>query len=103
MKLFLIGVADMRPRQIDAVRLLAKEHNIAALTLLAETHAHPGYIGAKSAREIIKVLNKHLNLKLNLINLDKDVRIIEREMKKQPEFHHEDHNDLSEEVTNYIG
>jgi len=41
---------------------------------LAETLGHPLYLGVKGAREQLKVLNKKLNLKLNLDKLDKEIK-----------------------------
>ena len=61
---------------------LAKERNIPAISLLTETYAHPAYIGIKSAKETLNVLNKTLNLNLNLENLDNEIEEIEQEFRK---------------------
>lgn len=59
---------------------LAKKRSINAISLLAETYGHPMYLGIKGSREIIKVLNKKLGLKINLAELDKEVDDIEQEL-----------------------
>ena len=61
---------------------LAKERDISAISLLAETYAHPAYIGIKSAKETLNVLNKTLDLNLDLDELDKEINEIEQEFKK---------------------
>ena len=60
---------------------LGKERNIPSISLLAETYGHPSYLGIKGAREILKRLNKSLNLELNLKDLDKEISEIEKEIK----------------------
>jgi len=51
-----------------------------AIALLAETMSHPFYLGIKGAREILKVLDKKLQLKINLNDLDKEIKSLENEM-----------------------
>jgi len=58
----------------------ASKYNIPAITLLAETYAHPMYLGIGGAREIIRVLNKKLNLKLNVTALEKELKELELEV-----------------------
>ena len=60
---------------------LGKEHNVPSISLLAETYGHPSYLGIKGAREILKRLNKSLNLGLDLKDLDKEINEIAKEMK----------------------
>lgn len=60
---------------------IASQKNIPAVSLLAETFGHPNYLGIKGAREILKVLNKQLNLNLNMKQLNKEVEDIEKEIK----------------------
>jgi uncharacterized protein len=62
---------------------LSKERNIPSISLLAETYAHPGYLGIKGAREILKILNKNFNLNLRLNELDREIDEIEKESKIQ--------------------
>lgn len=59
---------------------LAGRRKIPAIALLAETYAHPMYLGVKGARELLKILNKHLKLKLDLDKLDKEIAELEDEM-----------------------
>ena len=59
---------------------LAEKRKISAIALLAETLGHPLYLGVKGAREQLKVLNKKLNLKLNLDKLDKEIKDVEEEL-----------------------
>jgi len=66
---------------------LAKKRNIKAVSLLAETFSHPMYLGINGSKEILKILNKKLKLKINFQELEKEVRSIESEMlKKTKEF-----------------
>ena len=58
-----------------------------AISLLAETYGHPMYLGVKGAKEILKMLNKQLELHLNLKELEREIKHIEEEMiKKAKEF-----------------
>lgn len=65
---------------------LAKKRNINAVCLLAETIGHPMYLGIKGAREIIKILSGKLDFKLNLDELDKEIKEVESELMKQKEL-----------------
>ena len=62
---------------------LSGKKNISAINLLAQTLGHPNYFGIKGAREILKILDAKLNLKLDLNRLDKEINNIEREMKEK--------------------
>jgi uncharacterized protein (TIGR00162 family) len=64
---------------------LAERKGIEAIAFLAETFGHPMYLGVKGAREILKILNKKLNLKIDIKNMDKEIRDIESEMIKRTE------------------
>lgn len=70
----IVGVSGLLPG-------LAGRRNIPAVALLAETFGNPNYLGLRGAREILKVLNQELKLKLNLNELDTEVEEIEREMR----------------------
>lgn len=59
---------------------LSARRKIPAVTFLAETLQHPLYLGVKEARELVKILNKKLDLNLNLKNLDREIRNIEKEV-----------------------
>lgn len=85
---------------------LAKKRKIPGIILLAQTLGHPQYLGIKGAREILKILNTKLNLKLRINHLDKEISNLEREMKErqlkfiQPKIKKEK---FSEKETTYIG
>lgn len=64
---------------------LAKEHNIPAVCLLAETLNHPAYIGMRGAHELLKKLDNHLRLGINFKELDKEINAIEKEIMLPPE------------------
>ncbi len=59
---------------------LAQRRKIEAVSLLAETYGHPIYLGVKGAKEILKVLNKKLNLGIDLKELDKEIRELETDL-----------------------
>jgi len=59
---------------------LAGDKKLSAIALLAETFAHPMFLGMQGAREILFILNKMYNLKLDLKNLDKEIKEIEEEL-----------------------
>lgn len=65
---------------------LAGKRNIPAIALLAETYGHPAHLGIKSAREILKLLDKKLKLNLQLKNLDAEIKDIEKEEIKSPKY-----------------
>jgi len=62
---------------------LPDKNDTQSIALLAETLGHPMYLGIKGAREILKVLNKKLLLKINLKDLDKDIMTAEKELMKR--------------------
>jgi len=62
---------------------MAKEKNIKAIALLAETYTHPLYLGIKGAREILKVLNKRFKLNIDLKELNKEIEEFEKEILKK--------------------
>ena len=59
---------------------LSPEHKAHAVALLAETYGHPMYLGLKGARELLMVLSRYLNMKINLKLLDEDMAELEDEM-----------------------
>ncbi|MBL7148103.1 MAG: PAC2 family protein [Nanoarchaeota archaeon] len=82
---------------------LAEQRKIPAITLLAQTFAHPTYIGIKGSREILEILDKKLNLNLDLNSLNKEIKNIEREIKlKTQQFTTFKKKDKKQE-TSYIG
>ncbi|MBI4146949.1 PAC2 family protein [Candidatus Woesearchaeota archaeon] len=58
---------------------LAEKRNLPAISLLAETSAHPLHLGFRAARNILKVIEKRTKTNLNLKLLDKDIQEIEKE------------------------
>jgi len=64
---------------------LAKRRKIDAISFLAETYGHPMYLGIKGAREILKVLDKNLELNINMKRLDKEIKDIEADILKRTE------------------
>ncbi len=59
---------------------LAGKRRINGVSLLAETYAHPMHLGVKGSREILKILNKKLGLKVKLQSLDSEIVDIEKEL-----------------------
>ena len=64
---------------------LSTRRKLEAVSLLAETYGHPMYLGIKGAKEILKILNKKLDLKLDISKLDKEIKNIESELMKKTE------------------
>ena len=62
---------------------LAGRRNMKAVSLLAETYGHPMYLGIKGTKEILKILNKRLSLKLNLKTIDKEIEGMDSELGKK--------------------
>ena len=60
---------------------LAKRRKIPAVTLLAESFGHPNYLGIKGAKELLNLLNKKLNLKIDINSLNSEIEEIEEEIK----------------------
>lgn len=65
---------------------LAAKRRIKAVSLLAETFGHPMYLGIAGAKELLKVLNEKLNLKLRMKPLEKELTELEQELADKPEF-----------------
>ena len=65
---------------------LSAERKIPAISFLAETLGHPSYLGIKGAREILRLLNKNLKLKLNLKELDEEIKEMNEEMELDEEM-----------------
>src|SRR3989338_3688010 len=49
---------------------MAGRRNMEAISFLAETYGHPMYLGIKGAKEILNILNKKLELKIDINKLD---------------------------------
>jgi uncharacterized protein len=90
---------------------MAQRRNIAGVALLAETYAHPMYLGMRGARALIKVINAKMNLDMNLQELNAEINELENEVKerskeiskvKNREFMHKVRKRLGKKI-NYIG
>ena len=83
---------------------LAENKKMNGVCVLAETFGHPMYLGIKGSKEILKVLEKRLHLKLDIKKMDKEIAELEKELLKRS-------HDLAEvsgkkkghEETSYIG
>lgn len=62
---------------------LGKRKNIPGVALLSETFGHPMYLGVKGAKEMLRILNKKLSLKINLDKLSQEIEKLERETIKR--------------------
>ncbi|MBN2368456.1 PAC2 family protein [Candidatus Woesearchaeota archaeon] len=65
---------------------LSGKRSIPAVSLLAETLGHPMYLGLKGSRELLKVLDKKLDLKVDFKNLEKEIDELESKMKLSEEL-----------------
>ena len=59
---------------------LAKKKKISAIALLAETYGHPVYLGLNGAKQTLKILKKRFGFKISYASLNKEIRIMEREL-----------------------
>lgn len=64
---------------------LANQRKMQAISFLAETYAHPMYLGVKGAREILTILNNKFKLKLKLSELDKEIKSIDKDLLRRTE------------------
>ncbi|MFH0752477.1 MAG: PAC2 family protein [archaeon] len=60
---------------------LAGRRKIPAVSLLAQTFAHPAYLGIKGAREALKSISARLGVKLDIKRLDKEIEDLESELR----------------------
>lgn len=60
---------------------LGAKRKIPAIALLAETIGHPMYLGIKGSREVLKILDKKLDLGIDLNKLDSEIKDLEKEIK----------------------
>lgn len=92
---------------------LSKKRNINSIAFLAETFSHPNYLGIKGSGEVLKILDKKLNLRLDLKKLDSEISEIEKEMQPKEEFKQSKFKEKiinerfkklrSDKLTDYIG
>ncbi len=59
---------------------VAQRRKIPAAALLAQTFAHPAYLGIKGAKETLNVLNSKFTMKLDLAKLSEEIDEIEKEI-----------------------
>ena len=64
---------------------LAGQRNISAVSLLAETFAHPYYIGIKGSKEILTILRRKLGITIDINKLDKEIKEFEKELMQTAE------------------
>lgn len=89
---------------------LASKNKIKSIGILAETYAHPFYLGVKGAREVLKLLNQKLDLRINIKSLDKEIDQLQQELNKkaqeakfQEELKNTKLKKLMQQQTMYIG
>lgn len=70
---------------------LAKQRRIPAISLLAETFSHPAHLGIKGSREILNILNKKLDLNLDINHLDREINKMENELRTKRIFKRKKH------------
>ena len=69
---------------------LGKKRGIKGAALLAETFAHPMYLGIKGAQEVLRVLDAKFSFGLDLQKMSKEIVEVEKELiKKTSEWVHE--------------
>src|SRR3989338_6708314 len=59
---------------------VAQRRKVPAAALLAQTFAHPAYLGIKGAKETLNVLNSKFTMKLDLAKLSEEIDEIEKEI-----------------------
>ena len=75
-----------------------------AIALLAETFAHPMYLGMAGARGILEILNSYFDFKLDLKNIDNEIKEIEGEiLNKTKELADVMQQKKKEDKASYIG
>ncbi len=85
---------------------MAQRNNVEAISILAETFGHPLYIGVKGSKKILEVLNKKLDLKVDMKSIEKEIKEIDTEFsKKKARLHDIAKQKSMGQVgeTNYIG
>ena len=62
---------------------LAQLRGVKCVSLLAETFAHPMYLGIKGAKELLKVLEKKFNFGIDLNKMSQEIVEVEKELIKR--------------------
>ncbi len=65
---------------------VAEKQKISAISLLAETLGHPMFLGVKGAKEILALLDKRFDMKLDTKKLDKEIAALDKEMRVSEEL-----------------
>ncbi|MBR9677539.1 hypothetical protein GOV04_05335 [Candidatus Woesearchaeota archaeon] len=74
-----------------------------AIALLAQTLAHPTYLGMAGASQIIKTLNKKYSLEVDTKKLEREIEKFNKELKEKTIKLQKKANVVEEQSTNYIG
>lgn len=84
---------------------MAKKRNIKAASLLAETYAHPMYVGLRGAKETLQILNKRYKFGISMEEINKEIDEYEKELNSGAKKKHKaiSQLQLGQETTNYIG
>ena len=89
---------------------LGMKRKVKGVSLLAETFTHPMYLGIKGAKEILKIIDKKFNYKINIKKMSKEIIEVEAElMKKTKEWVSELHSNqaagakVKNKEVSYIG
>jgi proteasome assembly chaperone (PAC2) family protein len=70
--------------------------------ILASTFAHPQHVGLKESREVVNFLNNYLKLKVDISDLDKEIKKINSQLRKV-EYQNKAEEDSSNRINRYIG
>ena len=62
---------------------LGKKRGVKGVALLAETFAHPMYLGIKGAKELLRVIEKKFGYGINLTKVSKEIIEIEKQLMKK--------------------
>ncbi|KHO45375.1 MAG: hypothetical protein QS98_C0011G0070 [archaeon GW2011_AR3] len=84
---------------------LAERQKISGIAMLAETLAHPMYLGIRGAKEIIKVLDRKLKLGVDVKKLERDIKDMESDIMKGGELEKASRKmkSFTKKETSYIG
>ena len=81
----------------------AQRRKVSAAALLAQTFAHPAYLGIKGAKETLHVLNSKFSMKLDLAKLSEEIDEIEKEILSRSKNSLEGAEEKGSTEPNYFG
>ncbi|MDD4353006.1 MAG: PAC2 family protein [Candidatus Nanoarchaeia archaeon] len=81
---------------------LCSKFKIPGACILASTFGHPQHLGIKESREVINFLNNYYTLKLDITDLDKEIKKINTELKKI-ELDTKNNEESNQRISRYIG